>query len=71
MRLRHNAHIQPLCLVAGAVDMWWTAIFLLSALHTTQNSHIIVGQSNFLEPTLIFIVRIIVNQINYQPTLNF
>ena len=31
----------------------------------------IVGHSNFLEPMLILIMRIIVGHINFQPTLKF
>jgi hypothetical protein len=50
---------QPLCLVAGMVDMWWTAIFFLviynkqALLYTTLNNSVTVGYRNFQEPTLI------------------
>ena len=42
-----------------------TMIHLKGAL----NSHIIVGQNNFLEPTTILIMRINANHINSQFTL--
>ena len=40
-------------------------------LKATLYIHITAGHSNFLESTLILIVRIIVCHINFQPMLNF
>ena len=37
---------------------------------TLYSPSITVGHSNFLEPTLILIMRINVGHINFQPTLN-
>ena len=38
---------------------------------TTLNSPIIVGQNDFLEPTLIFIVRVNFGHINFSTHTNF